>query len=316
VTYNAIADVVSLSANILLGTYHERMGAQNTAQVSAEKSSAYNANSWGRLVADTREVAYDNAALNQSVDGVTTGFQLGHSFWQNRNANNTASQAGLAVGYVTGKMDVTGDSVRGKNDATGSVDADTTSLMAYYTLAADSGAYLDAVVQYSWSQSDAQGPQSNLSLDSTGLRGSLEAGVPVRFDSVTLEPQAQLVVYQDSFDDATDSGGYVMSQDDSSGVIFRVGARLSPSDTSSNFKPWFAANLNVQNGSTGTGVRDLTNQFGLSSEKDAKWADMSVGLSYQTSADLSVYGHLKQSVAIGGGTNTTTSGAIGVQKTW
>jgi hypothetical protein len=43
---------------------------------------------------------------------------------------------------------------------------------------------------------------------------------------------------------------------------------------------------------------------------------MSVGLSYQTSADLSVYGHLKQSVAIGGGTNTTTSGAIGVQKTW
>jgi outer membrane autotransporter protein len=188
--------------------------------------------------------------------------------------------------------------------------------MAYYTLAADSGAYLDAVVQYSWSQSDAQGPQSNLSLDSTGLRGSLEAGVPVRFDSVTVEPQAQLVVYQDSFDDATDSGGYVMSQDDSSGVIFRVGARLSPSDTSSNFKPWFAANLNVQNGSTGTGVRDLTNQFGLSSEKDSTWADMSVGMTYQTSADLSVYGHLKQSVAIGGGTNTATSGAIGIQKTW
>jgi outer membrane autotransporter protein len=60
----------------------------------------------------------------------------------------------------------------------------------------------------------------------------------------------------------------------------------------------------------------LTNQFGLSSEKDSTWADMSVGMTYQTSADLSVYGHLKQSVAIGGGTNTTTSGAIGVQKTW
>jgi hypothetical protein len=43
---------------------------------------------------------------------------------------------------------------------------------------------------------------------------------------------------------------------------------------------------------------------------------MSVGLSYQTSADFIVYGHLKQSVAIGGGTNTSTSGAIGVQKTW
>lgn len=33
VTYNAIADVVSLSASTLLGTYHERMGAQNTALV-------------------------------------------------------------------------------------------------------------------------------------------------------------------------------------------------------------------------------------------------------------------------------------------
>jgi hypothetical protein len=43
---------------------------------------------------------------------------------------------------------------------------------------------------------------------------------------------------------------------------------------------------------------------------------MSVGMSYQTSSDFSIYGHLKQSVAIGGGTNTTTSGAIGVQKVW
>jgi hypothetical protein len=106
-----------------------------------------------------------------------------------------------------------------------------------------------------------------------------------------------------------------MSQGDNTGVMLRVGARLE-SNSDSAFKPWFAANLNVQNGSTGTGVRDLTNQFGLSSEKDAKWADMSVGMTYQTSADFSVYGYLKQSVAISGGTNTTTSGAIGVQKTW
>jgi outer membrane autotransporter protein len=61
---------------------------------------------------------------------------------------------------------------------------------------------------------------------------------------------------------------------------------------------------------------DKTNNVYESSEKDAKWADMSVGMSYQTSSDISVYGHLKQSVAIGGGTNTTTSGAIGVQKVW
>jgi hypothetical protein len=43
---------------------------------------------------------------------------------------------------------------------------------------------------------------------------------------------------------------------------------------------------------------------------------MSVGMSYQTSSDFSVYGHVKPSVAIGGGTNTTTSGAIGIQKAW
>lgn len=266
------------------------------------------------MIADTREVAYDNAAFDQSIQGETMGFQLGHSFWQSRNANNTASQAGLAVGYVTGSMDVTGDSIRGKNDAVGSVDADTTSLMAYYTLATDSGAYLDAVVQYSWSQSDAQGPQSNLSLDSTGLRGSLEMGVPVKFDSVTVEPQVQLIAYQDSFDDATDKNGYVMSQGDSSGVILRFGTRLETNNDSA-FKPWFAANVNLQNGSA-TGVLDKTNNVALNSEKDAKWADMSVGISYQTSADFSVYGHLKQSVAIDGGTNTATSGAIGLQKTW
>jgi outer membrane autotransporter protein len=315
VTYNAAADVVSLSANTLLGTYHERMGAQNTSLIQAEKATSLNANSWGRLIAETREVAYDNAAFNQSIQGETMGFQLGHSFWQHRNANNALGQAGLAVGYVTGSMDVFGDAMLSKQIKTGSIDADTTSLMAYYTLATDTGTYLDAVVQYSMSSADAKGPQSSVTLESTGLRGSLEVGKPVRFDSVTLEPQVQVIAYKDSFDDATDSNGYVMSQGDNKGVMLRVGARLE-SNSDSAFKPWFAANLNVQNGSTATGVMDKTNNVGLNSEKDAKWADMSVGMSYQTSSDFSIYGHLKQSVAIGGGTNTTTSGAIGIQKAW
>jgi autotransporter family porin len=315
VTYNAAADVVSLSANTLLGTYHERMGAQNTPLIQAETSTSVNTNSWGRLVADTREVAYDNAAFNQSIQGETMGFQLGHSFWQSRNKDNALGQAGVAIGYVTGSMDVTGDFLTTQQGDAGSVDAQTTSLMAYYTLAANDGRYLDAVLQYSMSSADAQGQLSKLSLDATGLRASLEVGKPVRLDSLTLEPQAQLIAYKDSFDDATDSNGYVMSQADNSGVIFRVGARLTSNDTTAAFKPWFAANINLQNGST-TGITDKTNNVYESSEKDAKWADMSVGMSYQTSSDISVYGHLKQSVAIGGGTNTTTSGAIGVQKVW
>ena len=316
VTYNAIADVVSLSASTLLGTYHERMGAQNTALVQAENASTFNTNSWGRLVADTREVAYDNAALNQSIKGTTAGFQVGHSIWQGKNANNTTSQAGVAIGYVKGSMDVSGDFITTKNGQAGTVDADTTALMGYYTLAGNDGLYVDAVLQYSFSSAEAQGAQSSLSLDSTGLRGSLEVGMPFRFDSVTVEPQGQIVAYQDSFDDAVDSKGYAMSQDDSSGVALRLGARITSNDTTAAFKPWFAANLNLQNASTGTGVMDNTNNVGLDSDKDAIWADMSVGMSYQASADFSLYGHLKQSVAIGGGTNTTTSGAIGVQKTW
>ncbi|MBY0346405.1 MAG: autotransporter outer membrane beta-barrel domain-containing protein, partial [Neisseriaceae bacterium] len=316
VTYNAIADVVSWSASTLLGTYHERMGVQNTRLVQAEKASTFNTDSWGRLVADTREVAYDNAALNQSIKGTTAGFQVGHSIWQGKNANNTTSQAGVAIGYVKGSMDVSGDFAATKNSNAGTVDADTTALMGYYTLASNDGLYVDAVLQYSLSKADAQGTQSNLSLDSKGLRGSLEIGIPFQFGRVTVEPQGQIVAYKDSFDDAVDSKGYAMSQDDSSGVVLRLGARITSNDTTAAFKPWFAANLNLQNASTGTGVNDLTNQVGLDSKKDAVWVDMSVGMSYQTRADLSIYGHLKQSVAIDGGTNTTTSGAIGIQKTW
>jgi outer membrane autotransporter protein len=188
--------------------------------------------------------------------------------------------------------------------------------MAYYTLATDKGTYLDTVLQYSMSNTDAKGQQSNVSLDAKGLRASLEVGIPVYFDSLTLEIQAQTIAYKDSFDDAIDSNGYVMSQGDNSGVIFRVGARLTPSDTSSNFKPWFAANVNKQNASTATGVMDNTNNVGLNSEKDSAWADVSVGMSFETEGGATVYGHLKQSAAIDGGKNTVTSGAIGVQKTW
>lgn len=316
VAYNAISDVVSLSANTLLGTYHERMGIQNTSQMQAEKSSTLNPNSWGRLIADTREVAYDNAALNQSIKGSTAGFQLGHSLWQGRNENNALGQFGLAVGYVKGSMDVSGNFVDVINGKAGTVDADTTSFLAYYTLATAKGAYLDAGLQYSFSKTDAQGGQSSLSMDSNGLRGSLEFGLPVSFDSVILEPQAQVVAYKDTFEDTIDSKGYVMSQGDNSGVIFRLGAKLSPNDSTSAFKPWVAANINKQNGSTATGVMDKTSNVALNSEKDSTWADMSVGMTYQASSDFGIYGHLKQSVAIGGGTNTTTSGAIGVQKMW
>ena len=200
VTYNAAADVVSLSANTLLGTYHERMGSQNTPLIQAETSTSVNTNSWGRLIAETREVAYDNAAFNQSVQGETMGFQLGHSFWQSRNKDNALGQAGVAVGYVTGNMDVMGDFLTTQNGDAGSVDADTTSLSAYYTVATDDGRYLDAVLQYSMSSADAQDPQSNVTLESTGLRASLEVGKPVKFDNVTVEPQAQLIAYKDSFD--------------------------------------------------------------------------------------------------------------------
>jgi outer membrane autotransporter protein len=313
VTYNAVSDVVSLSANTLLGTYHERMGAQNTPLMQKNTSKS---NSWVRVIADNRDVAYNNAAFNQSIEGSTTGIQVGQTLSQTRHANGSLTQFGLAAGYVQGSMDVFGDFITTKNGHAGTVDAKTTSVSGYYTLSNDNGTYLDAVVQYSYSDSNAQGQQSEVDLKSTGLRGSLEMGVPVRLDSVILEPQAQVVTYKDTFDSAVDSGGYEMSQGDNSGVIFRVGARLTPSDTSSNFKPWFAANVNKQNASTATGVMDNTNNVGLNSEKDSAWADVSVGMSFETEGGATVYGHLKQSAAIDGGKNTATSGAIGVQKTW
>ncbi len=313
VTYNAVSDVVSLSANTLLGTYHERMGAQNTPLMQKNTSKS---NSWVRVIADNRDVAYNNAAFNQSIEGSTTGIQVGQTLSQTRHANGSLTQFGLAAGYVQGSMDVFGDFITTKNGHAGTVDAKTTSVSGYYTLSNDNGTYLDAVVQYSYSDSNAQGQQSEVDLKSTGLRGSLEMGVPVRLDSVTLEPQAQVVTYKDTFDSAVDSGGYEMSQGDNSGVIFRVGARLTPSDTSSNFKPWFAANVNKQNASTASGVMDNTNNVGLNSEKDSAWADVSVGMSFETEGGATVYGHLKQSAAIDGGKNTVTSGAIGIQKAW
>lgn len=313
VTYNAVSDVVSLSANTLLGTYHERMGAQNTPLMQKNDSKS---NSWVRVIADNRDVAYNNAAFNQSIEGSTTGIQVGQTLSQTRHENGSLTQIGVAAGYVQGSMDVFGDFITTQNGHAGTVDAKTTSVSGYYTLSNDNGTYLDAVVQYSYSDSNAQGQQSEVDLKSTGLRGSLEMGVPVRLDSVTLEPQAQVMAYKDTFDSAVDSGGYEMSQGDNSGVIFRIGARLTPSDTSSNFKPWFAANVNKQNASTATGVMDNTNNVGLNSEKDSAWADVSVGMSFETEGGATVYGHLKQSAAIDGGKNTVTSGAIGIQKSW
>ncbi len=238
--YSVMPPMARDVAMATLGTFHERRGEQSFLAGGDDFSTT-----WGRVFGSSAEQNW-SGTVSPSADSTTLGIQAGLDFWRGETEAGGRNVAGLFLGYASLNADVRG-AVQGQADlAAGRLDLDAYSVGGYYTHVGPSGWYLDAVLMGTWFGGEANSDRS-IGIDADGrvVTASLEAGVPIALSqSWTLEPQAQIIWQDVSFDDANDTLSGVRF-DEGRGVTGRIGARLQGTfDTASGqLKPYLKANL-------------------------------------------------------------------------
>jgi outer membrane autotransporter protein len=215
----------------MLGTLHQRIGDTLTLANTGGEGSGLARSDWARFFGQGIDNSYQ-AFADPRASGWLGGFQGGidllrSSFWLGHRdvagvygafANSNITVNGLvtnatATGYVQSR--------------TGTVGLNGYSAGGYWTHYGPSGWYLDAVLQGTYYSGNAITQSANLPINGSGFISSLEGGYPIPLPLgplFVLEPQAQIIWQQVSFNQANDGLGPV-GLGTTSGTTGRVGLR-------------------------------------------------------------------------------------------
>ncbi len=183
------------------------------------------ASGWARLFGNRGFNDADNfAKRGPDYDYTFGGIQAGLDIYAREQGDGTLDKAGISVGYGQITSDVKGQ-FGGK---AGNVDTDAYTVGGYWTHRSATGWYTDAVVQGTLYATEAHSIfNQRFNPDGFGLLGSLEGGYAFKLgNGLTLEPQAQIVAQNVSFDNARDAYGFVRF-DDGDSLRGRLGLRLT-----------------------------------------------------------------------------------------
>lgn len=238
--YSALPPMAGEMALATLGTFHERRGEQMLLDGGDNLSVA-----WGRVFGKSIDQDW-SGTVSPSVDGALGGIQTGLDILRWEQPSGGHNVAGVMLGYTGLGADVSGD-VQGQSGLrVGRLDLDAYSFGGYFTHVGPSGWYADAVLLGTWYGGDASTDRGiGIDPDGSAFTASLEGGAPIALsDSWTLEPQAQLIWQDVSFDDQNDSLSDVRFDTDDV-TTGRIGARLQGTfETSAGqFKPYLKANI-------------------------------------------------------------------------
>lgn len=237
-TYAVVPPAIHQLGLATLGTFHERQGEQSLLQGEGAFKSA-----WARVIGQSTEQSW-SGTVAPTFDGDMWGVQIGADVFARESESGRRDHVGLLIGRTRMDGDVRGFALGWNNLTVGEIDLDDTHFGAYWTHIAPSGAYLDGVILGSRLDGDATSDRGiGVDIDGDGLMLSIEGGYPFALgQSWTLEPQAQIVWQQLSFDDTRDRFSSVAFDADDA-VTGRVGARLVYRSEDSRFQPYIKANF-------------------------------------------------------------------------
>ena len=282
---------------------------------------------WGRVLGQQIDNHY-RAFADPRASGQLLGFQSGIDLWRGELIPGHRDAAGIYFAYANANVDVNGLVT---NEAatgyvlrkTGSLNLDAWSGGAYWTHYGPGDWYLDAVAQATRYQGDANTQFASLSTTGFGFISSLETGYPIRLPvfgpGFVLEPEAQIVWQQVSFDDANDGLGEV-ALGTTSGASGRIGLRgrwTIVSDSGQVWQPYVSANLWRDWGAQATTIFSGADLVPLLEQ--ATRLQLGGGLSVRMNANVSFYANADYQFAVGdtdGGQRNGIRGAAGVRYTW
>ena len=282
---------------------------------------------WGRVLGQQIDNHY-GAFADPRASGQLLGFQSGIDLWRGEWIPGHRDAAGIYFAYANANIDVNGLVT---NEAatgyvlrkTGSLNLDAWSGGAYWTHYGPGDWYFDAVAQATRYQGDANTQFASLPTTGFGFLTSLETGYPIRLPvfgpGFVLEPEAQIVWQQVSFDGANDGLGEV-ALGTTSGASGRIGLRgrwTVVSDSGQVWQPYVRADLWRDWGAQATTVFSGADLVPLLEQ--ATRLQLGGGVSVRLSANVSLYANADYQFAVGdtdGGQRNAIRGAAGVRCTW
>ena len=214
-----------------LGTMHQRIGDTLTLANTGGEGAGLARSDWARFFGQGIDNRYE-AFADPRASGWMGGFQGGVDVWRGSFLPGHRDATGVYLAFANSDIDVHGLVTNAAatgyvQSRTGTLGLNAYSAGGYWTHYGPSGWYLDAVLQGTYYNGNATTQFANLPINGSGFVSSLEGGYPIPLPLgplFVLEPEAQIIWQQVSFNQANDGLGPV-ALGTTSGATGRLGLR-------------------------------------------------------------------------------------------
>lgn len=291
------------SALMMLGSFHERLGARGT---EMDESGG-----WVRMVGNFGTQTHESNIGSFHGHNDSFAIQVGGDIHTLEN--------GIRFGaYAAGTRSNTRlfDRIDHPHSVTGRSDTEGYAVGAYATHFGENY-YWDAVLQYSMLDAEVSGEGDRFDTQSQNLLASFELGHAFKFgDNNAIEPQVQIIAGRGNTD-ASNDGFTGYDYDDEDTLLARLGVRWIHSkdqgEIKGSFVPYVKANV-----WRNFGDDSLINigPTAISTKRDDTWAEVGLGFSVLTKHDWSIFMQYDYEKGIGNTERTNHSGTIGFRRSW
>ena len=309
--YAAVASVARQVNIQQLDNFHDRQGEQSLLIENGELPAA-----WGRAWGSRTKQRQDGT-VSPRFDGSMTGMQVGHDIYAGTSASGQRNHYGLFVGFAHATGKVNGFAMAMQNLDVGKLAVDAYSLGGYWTHVGPSGWYTDAVLMGSSLSAD---PRSHDGVGAhthgSALIGSIEGGLPIPLGAdVTIEPQAQVIWQNQSFNNLND-GVSTVSFNNGNTFLARVGVRLQSrfETLAATWQPYLRLNLLRSSGSHDTTTFDGTTV--ISSATNQTTGQLNAGLVATINKSTSAFVTATYTANLGGAQQRTVMADAGMRWSW
>ena len=300
-------------AMLTLDKFHARQG---------DESLLDGRGGWGRIFGQTTEDAWTpriggmSYQLDPKLDGHIFGVQVGHDFYENKNADGSKDHVGLYFAHTEGRGDMVGNVLAETQVSSGTVTLDGENLGAYWTHTNPTGWYTDAVFMATWFDGDATSDRGiGADLSGVGVTTSLEGGYAFSVTSGwTLEPQGQIIFQNVALDDTQDR----FSSIDYGSIdtwVGRLGVRLEGNTTinGTQVQPYFDVDV-WEN--FGDDYAVVFNDRPIVTATDGTSLELGTGFTTKITSTISGYGGFKFMTGLDGPDGNSYGGNAGVRIKW
>lgn len=310
-TYSVVVPAAAILTMASIGTFHERQGDQSLLSETGSVPAG-----WARVLGDDFRQQWSGDAA-PTLDATLNGYQIGHDLYAGRSASGHIHRGGLFVAHsrLKGHVDGFAEGINGKRS--GKLDVDGDSVGAYWTVIAQSGAYLDGVLMGTRIEGDTRSERGlRTDVEGQAFTASIEAGYPLAVSADwVLEPQAQLIHQRIDLDSQNDGISH-LSFDAEPRNTARIGARLKGRYPVRGMvvEPWVRTNLWRTFGGEDEVRFDHAER--IDTQHSATRADIGAGVTARVSKEVSVYASGDWSQNLDAHDYRGLRGSLGVRVKW